>query len=133
MIIYDLTCSNEHRFEGWFKGIEEFDEERHSGRLNCPLCGDQEISLLPSGGHFAKAEKRSRPRSTGSSLTKAVQDYLERNFDNVGPGFAEEAIRIHLGEIDPRNIRGTMTPEEEKDLQEEGVEYHRIPLLKLQS
>ena len=138
MIIFDLKCSDGHTFEGWFKGREELDGERSSGRLSCPVCGGQEIAVLPTGGHLTRSsrtdrtdeEQRHPPRQSG---VKSFLDFLEKNFDNVGPRFAEEAAKIHFGEIDPKNIHGTMTPEEEQDLQEEGVDYMKVPIPKFQS
>ena len=137
MIIYDLHCSQGHVFEGWFPGRQEMEQEKNAGRLTCPMCGTSEIQLLPSGGHFSKsprdsasaeAEGKSRP-----SFARKLTDYLEENFENVGPDFAETAFKIHFGEIDPKNIRGSVTPDEEKDLKEEGVEYLKVPIPKYQS
>jgi hypothetical protein len=132
MIIYDLQCSGGHTFEGWFDSREEFDREREAERLSCPMCGDFQVRIIPSGGHTPGREK---PKETpkGPALQKALSDYLEGNFQDVGNRFAEEAIKMHFGEIDHRNIRGTMTGEEEKDLQEEGVQYMKIPSVKYDS
>jgi hypothetical protein len=131
MIIYDLQCTREHTFEGWFKSREEYDREKKAGRLICPMCGDTEVNALPSGGHVAvksRAEGPSMPE-----IAKAMNEYLQQNFDNVGPGFAEEAIKMHFDEIEYRNIKGTMTGEEEQELQEEGIEYFKVPIRKLSS
>jgi hypothetical protein len=132
MIIYDLQCAQEHTFEGWFKSREEFDREKSKGRLSCPMCGDGEITLLPSGGHTSVKEK---PAETGTTVpfATALKQYLEKNFENVGSRFADEATRMHFGEIDHRNIRGTMTPSEEQDLTEEGVQYIKVPVVKYDS
>jgi hypothetical protein len=132
MIIYDLQCTQEHTFEGWFKSREEFDREKRKGRLYCPLCGDMEIRLLPSGGHTSGKEK---PQSKTDEIpvATALARYLENNFENVGNRFADEATKMHFGEIDHRNIRGTMTPGEEEDLKEEGVQYFKVPAVKYDS
>jgi hypothetical protein len=45
----------------------------------------------------------------------------------VGPRFAEEARRIHYGEIDPRGIYGEATAAESSELADEGVKFGRIP------
>ena len=47
--------------------------------------------------------------------------YVEKNFENVGTGFAREALKIHYGASAPKNIRGVTTPEEDKLLDKEGV------------
>ena len=130
MIIYDLQCTRQHIFEGWFKSKEEFDREK--GRLSCPYCGDEDINLLPSGGHTPAREKP-RKEQPGVPLASTLKQYLEKNFENVGNRFADEATRMHFGEIDHRNIRGTMTPSEEQELSDEGVQYLKVPVVKYDS
>ena len=56
-----------------------------------------------------------------------LRDKIERDFDHVGPKFAEEARKIHYGETEHRNIYGETTAEEAKDLADEGIEVSRIP------
>jgi hypothetical protein len=131
MIIYDLQCAQEHTFEGWFKSREEFDREKDAGRLTCPVCGNSSVNALPSGGHVAVKGRSKGP--TVPPFAKALAEYLKQNFDNVGPGFADEALKMHFDEIEYRDIRGTMTDEEEHELQEEGVEYFKVPVRKLSS
>jgi len=53
--------------------------------------------------------------------------HVEQNSDYVGDTFPEEARKIHYGETEARSIYGEATPEEAKELQEEGVDFHRIP------
>ena len=48
----------------------------------------------------------------------------------MGTEFAKEALKMHYGVTDQRNIRGTSTTDEEKILKEEGVEFHKIPFPK---
>ncbi len=134
MIIYDLQCAKGHEFEGWFGSREEYDREQKSERLSCPMCGDTGISLLPTGGHVAVKERSAGvPQQERKNFVRALSEYLEKNFDNVGTRFAQEALKIHFGETDPRNIRGTMTGEEEKELQDEGVDYLKVPVRKFSS
>ncbi len=134
MIIFDLKCTNSHTFEGWFEGRSEFESEKESGRLACPMCGDREIGIVPTGGYYSKRQGRKDGQTpAGDSFVKVLTDYFEKNFDNVGKKFAEEAIKMHFGETDLRNIRGIVTDEEEKELNEECVEFIKIPMRKLQS
>jgi hypothetical protein len=64
-----------------------------------------------------------------SRLEKKMTAFIEKNFDNVGSRFATEALKIHYGVTEPRNIRGTSTHEEEKTLKEEGIEFIKIPVV----
>lgn len=132
MIIYDLQCTVGHTFEGWFKSKDEFDREKDAGRLSCPVCGGGEVRLIPSGGHTPGKEKPPQARN-GPVFVKTLTKFVEENFKDVGDRFADEATKMHYGEIDHRNIRGTMTGEEEKTLREEGVQYLKIPMIKYDS
>jgi len=61
---------------------------------------------------------------------RALGEFVQKNFEDVGKSFAEEARKIEYGEADARNIRGSVTPEEEKDLKEEGINFVKIPIVK---
>jgi hypothetical protein len=52
---------------------------------------------------------------------------IEKNCDYVGKGFAEEARKIHYGETPKRNIYGEASDHDARALQDEGVEFSRIP------
>lgn len=52
---------------------------------------------------------------------------VESHCDYVGPQFAEEARKIHYGEIDPHAIYGEATDSESRELAEEGIEFGRVP------
>lgn len=58
---------------------------------------------------------------------RALHKDIEKNCDYVGENFAEEARKIHYGETDPRGIYGEATPEEARELREEGVEVMSLP------
>jgi hypothetical protein len=61
-------------------------------------------------------------------MGKEIVDFVEKNFDDVGCDFAKEALKIHYGVTEPRNIRGVSTKAEEKTLKEEGIQFFKIPL-----
>ena len=61
---------------------------------------------------------------------RELHEFIHRNFDDVGDKFAEVALRMHRGEEDKRNIKGTTTQNEEESLREEGVQFIKIPLVK---
>lgn len=58
---------------------------------------------------------------------RALHKDIEKNCDYVGENFAEEARKIHYGETDPRGIYGEATPDEARELREEGVEVMSLP------
>ena len=135
MIIYDLQCRDGHKFEGWFKDRGAFDEQRLQKLIACPVCGTTETALIPSSAVVRGRDNRSAATTTQNGepplkLIRALQEHIHKNFDNVGDKFAEVALRIHHGEEESRNIRGTATGSEEETLREEGVPFIKMPLPK---
>ncbi len=58
---------------------------------------------------------------------KEIRKTVEENCDYVGEKFAEEARKIHYGEVKERGIYGETSEEERTELAEEGVELAAIP------
>ena len=133
MIAYDLQCTNSHTFEGWFEDRQAYLDQQKKGLITCPVCNDTSVDIIPST--FAiKSSQPAGPRQLSakeSALLKVSQEaieFVEKNFDNVGCDFATEALKIHYGASEPRNIRGVSTEEEEKTLKDEGVQFFKIPM-----
>ncbi|MFH1034971.1 MAG: DUF1178 family protein [Pseudomonadota bacterium] len=126
MIVYDLQCAQGHTFEGWFEGLEDLESQLQAKMITCPLCGLSRVMRVPSG--FGIAKKRSEPdhEMAANLLGRALQRYLRENFDDVGAGFATEALKIHYGVSEARNIRGVSTPQEEEVLKSEGVGFFKV-------
>jgi hypothetical protein len=60
---------------------------------------------------------------------KELREHITKNADYVGPRFPEQARKIHYGEIEHRSIYGEASPDEAKELHEEGIEFHPLPIL----
>ncbi len=56
-----------------------------------------------------------------------LRENVERECDYVGADFAEEARKIHYGETEARGIYGESSDEDAKALEDEGVEFARVP------
>ena len=133
MIAYDLQCANGHSFEGWFEDRKAYLHQQKKGLVTCPVCNDTSVSIIPST--FAiKSSQIPNPAPAVNTdaqmeqIGKQIVDYVEKNFDDVGCDFAKEALKIHYGVKEARNIRGVSTKEEEKVLKKEGIEFFKIPL-----
>jgi hypothetical protein len=63
-----------------------------------------------------------------TQLGRQVANYIENNFEDVGCNFAKEALKIHYGACEAKNIRGSSTDEEEKMLRKEGVKFLKFPV-----
>ena len=131
MIVYDLQCRNGHRFEGWFDDGDAYESQKKNNLIACPVCEDVTISRLPSA--FAIKSNLSSPEKKDASMDleairRSVNAYFEKHFDDVGCNFATEALKIHYGVSEKKNIRGTSTKEEEKLLEKEGIPFFKVPL-----
>ena len=60
---------------------------------------------------------------------KELRDHLTKNADNVGAKFPEQARKMHYGEIEHRSIYGEATPKDAKEMLDEGIELHPLPVL----
>jgi hypothetical protein len=125
LIAFDLECSKGHRFEGWFNNLEAFEQQSARKLVSCPVCNDTRVKRILS----AVAVKSSEPSSIDyPRLAREIVDYVDRNFEDVGTSFAKEALKMHYGVSEKRNIRGSATVEEEKVLKEEKIEFFKMPI-----
>jgi hypothetical protein len=133
MMVLDLKCANEHYFEGWFANTEAFTRQKESGDIRCPVCEDNQVTRVLSPVAIKRPSRFSHegeePKSPFDKLNQFYK-FIQENFEEVGSEFAKEALKIHYGVTDKRNIRGTSTEDEEKVLKEEGVDFYKIPLPK---
>ncbi len=135
MVIYDLSCADGHKFEGWFKQPDDFTDQQESSLLSCPVCGSLNIRKLPTASHIKTGAARESVNTSleihnDSSLTEAMQrlrTQIDETFVNVGAQFSEEARKMHYGESDEKQIRGTATTEEIRSLAEEGIDAFPLP------
>ncbi len=44
MIVFDLKCSKGHTFEDWFGSTQEYESMKEMGELECPQCGDSDVT-----------------------------------------------------------------------------------------
>lgn len=135
MIVYDLRCADGHKFEGWFQDRGAFEEQKARALVACPVCGKTDASVVPSsvavmGKDSRSSREKKEIEASPLKILREFQEYIQKNFDNVGDKFAEVALRIHHGAEDKRNIQGTTTQTEEETLRDEGVRFIKIPLPK---
>jgi len=128
MIAYDLKCSEGHIFEGWFDDEAALLSQQQEGLVVCPICNADTVVRIPST--FAIRPRNASPsdKSSPEDIGREIAAFIEDRFDNVGSDFAKEALKIHYGVTEPRNIRGSSTPQEEKTLRDEGVAFLKIPV-----
>jgi hypothetical protein len=130
MIAFDLVCSNGHKFECWFKTGNSFEEQKFFGLIRCPVCNDPNIEKAFSTFAIKKHGEKKGEKMDLSHALQTIYEYIDKNFEDVGLDFTREALRIHYGESEKRNIKGKALPDQEKILRDEGVEFFKIPIMK---
>lgn len=131
MIAFDLMCTNGHTFEGWFDNLESFERQDSKNMIICPLCESTEIKKILSPVAM-KSSSRSNQKIDNlpidyQKLAVEMVNYIQNEFEDTGAEFTKEALKIHYGSAEARNIRGTATKDEEKILEEEGVPFVKFP------
>jgi len=139
MIVYDLVCARQHRFEGWFASTEDYARQHERTTIRCPVCDDAAIERRPSAnvqvGRAAMPadERHSEARAETETVTSGEAEALKlmrrlvANAENVGRAFPEEARKIHYDEAPKRGIRGQASPEEAESLRDEGIDFMSLP------
>lgn len=138
MKVLDLHCSQHHGFEGWFASEDDFQSQLARGLVECPLCGDTAVSKKLSAPRLnlgasqpeSRQEVISMPDASLQAAWLKMVRHVMAHTDDVGERFAEEARRIHYGEIEERGIRGQASKEETEALLEEGIGVLPLPLPK---
>lgn len=148
MIVFELTCSAKHRFEGWFSSGDDFDRQRERGLLTCPVCSTAKVTKVPSAkikrsessepapapaaqpvaGKAQQTAAMAMPSAQERAQMLALIDHVLAHSENVGPKFAEEARKIFHKEVPERAIRGTASREETEELLEEGIPVMPLPV-----
>jgi len=152
MIRYDLICDKGHDFDGWFSDSAAYDEQAKRGLVTCVHCGSVKIEKrlmapgIPVKGN-RKKEGPTRPAAAATAaqpvlagafdprqekllqMMREMRKAVEENAEYVGNRFAEEARKIHYEESDKRGIYGETTAQDAKELIEEGIEIHPLPVL----
>lgn len=135
MIVFELVCDLEHRFEGWFASSDDFERQQGRGLHACPICGSAAVRKLLTA-KIGRSEVKSvrvgptlaRTEASSGAQLSALIDHVLLNTEDVGVDFASEARRMHAQEIPIRGIRGQASSEESEALIEEGIPVYSLPI-----
>jgi hypothetical protein len=156
MIRYALVCDRRHDFEAWFQSSADYEKQAKRALVSCPTCSSTKIEKAIMAPSIGRTGKRGEPAIVANELPspppapaesvapvamlspqerevrkklKELRDHLIKNADNVGKKFPEEARKMHYGEIEHRSIYGEASPQDAKELYEEGIDFHPLPAL----
>jgi hypothetical protein len=144
MIHYALVCECRHEFDGWFADSAAYDKQAKRGLVTCPACGSHKVEKAIMAPRLARGKKTTPATEAKAPATvamippqerefrkklKELRDHVTKNADYVGTKFPEEARKMHYGEIEHHAIYGEATLEDAKEMSEEGIELHPLPIL----
>ena len=137
MKVLNLRCASDHRFEGWFASEDDFASQAARHRSPARCAATPRSARLPSAPRLNVGRHAAPPRPSAAAgrLQMTLQSQWLRvvrqvmnSTEDVGERFAEEARRIHYGEVEERGIRGRASSEDAEALREEGIEVVALPL-----
>jgi hypothetical protein len=155
MIRYALACENGHTFESWFASSAAYDKQVKRSLVTCPICNSAKVEKAIMAPRLSGTKKHGDDAVAASApepptpvpeapapvammspqehelrkKLKEIREHLTTNADYVGRKFPEEARKMHYGDIEHRSIYGEASPDQAKELHEEGIEFHPLPVL----
>ena len=134
MIKYSLLCTDcSHNFDSWFSSSKEFYKIKKTKFIICPNCNSFKIkkSLMAPSVINKKKENNNLNSKKYLEIKNKLKDYknfIKNNFEYVGDNFTYEARSIHYNnKKKDKGIYGNASPEDIKELSEEGIEIETIP------
>ena len=135
MIKYNLKCKNNHEFESWFSESKEFERLKTKKLLECIYCNSKIItkSIMTPMISVSKSKNINKFKINDEILQKErnklikLRNFIEKNFEYVGEDFSKKVREIYYDKKNNKTIYGTTSPEERKELKEEGIDLISIP------
>ena len=134
MIKYNLKCDNNHEFESWFSDSNEFNKLKKKKLLECIYCSSNKIqksimSPMVSGIKLSEDKMSFLDQKLLNEKNELVKlrKHIEKNFEFVGDKFSQKVRDVYYDKETKKSIYGTTTPEEKKELEEEGIDLLSIP------
>jgi len=134
MIKYNLKCHKDHEFESWFSDSQEFEKLNKKGLLECIYCSSKKISKSIMAPMVSNSKKNIEHNDMTNKNLKyekknllKIRKFIEKNFDYVGKDFSRKVREVFYDKKSNKAIYGTASPDERKELEEEGIDLISIP------
>ena len=132
---YKLFCKNcNYCFDSWFASSNEYEKLKKKKYLNCYICGSSKIEKNLMSPNILKNENKkyvNLQNDKFNNIKKTINEYqkfIKENFKFVGENFSHEARSIHYSKKKKlKNIYGTATKKDLRELEEEGIEIGVVP------
>ena len=133
MIKYLLKCKNKHQFESWFSSSIEYDKLKKKNLIECIFCKSTKIEKSIMSPNVVGKINKDNNSFNSKEFIKIKKDlhkikkFVEKNFAFVGDNFSNKVREIYNDNKKNKNIYGTASLKEKKELEEEGIELTSIP------
>ena len=130
MIKYNLKCKNKHEFESWFSDSMEFDKLLKKNLIECVFCKTKSVKKSIMSPRISNKNQITFPSREIKKVKKdliKLKKFIEKNFDYVGENFPSEVRKVYYDKKRNKNIYGIATPNEARELKEEGIDLSTIP------
>ena len=152
MIKYKLNCKSKYclggnDFDGWFKSIQAYENQKKQGLINCPICGSDKVvkslttpslktnksQTLEDQNKTYKIPKSGRKFLTTDNLDniptllRTLKKEVQKNSTYVGNKFVSQVRSMKEGKIKEKPIHGHGTNTEIQELRDEGIDVLNIP------
>jgi len=133
VIKYNLICECGKTFESWFANSSEFDSLFKKKIIKCIYCESSAVKKTVMAPRLARKsnqilKKDKLQRNIKKQLVN-FKKYIEKNCEDVGEKFPQEARNIYYDKKKSKGIYGKATPEETSELVEEGIDIYTLPWL----
>ena len=146
-IKYQLTCDEQHKFEGWFPSIKDFETQQTKKQVVCPMCDSPnvdrdimspQVKVTKKKGIIKTSRQRGKEAmmdmaggqmvmgGRARTLIKKIETHVKENFENVGKNFPREARKAIKGKRN-EEFYGTATKKEADKLINEGIDLFHVP------
>jgi len=135
MIKYILKCKNKHEFESWFSNSKEYEKLKKKKLIECIFCNSLDVNKSIMSPNVVGKNNNNNIRDSAEFIKikkdlQIIKIFVEKNFEYVGDKFPREVREIYYDNKKKKNIYGTVSPKERKELEEEGIELASIPWIK---
>ena len=135
MIKFRLFCKKCSKdFDSWFASSKEYEKLKKKNFLVCHNCDSQKVEKTIMSPKLINSKKKTKDSFSPKKYNnikqkiKSYQKFIKENFKYVGENFAYEARSIHYNKKKgKKNIYGSASKQDLKELREEGIDTQMIP------
>ena len=156
--LFARSARSEHEFEIWFKNSADYDKQPKRGLVTCPACGSAKVEKAMMAPSLGRGTRKGASRADGGDRAAPEAAASRRDQDAGRDDVAAGARVPHQAEgiarpphqecrqrrqensprkrarcitarIEHRSIYGEASPQDAKELLDEGIEFHPLPVL----